>query len=165
MSDDYVVTLGGSRQSLAEWATLVDKRAEIQVRTATQHAWAAIEHKLRYKSTVDVSDDLERRLSRPSALFELADEQFSLLRQETTDLERRYVESLRSGDLQVPLDSSSLAAYLAESDVVREALGIAVERGMVISDVESEEDSSRQARDRTDLLKVLADSGIETSTD
>jgi putative GTP pyrophosphokinase len=57
-----------------------DIRAEIQVRTALQHAWSAVHHKLEYKSSTEAPPELRRRLFRLSALFELADEQFSELR-------------------------------------------------------------------------------------
>ncbi|MDO8213966.1 GTP pyrophosphokinase family protein [Conexibacter sp. CPCC 206217] len=46
-------------------------RVEIQVRTHAQHAWAEVEHGLRYKSEVD--DDTSRMLDRVAALLETAD--------------------------------------------------------------------------------------------
>src|SRR2546427_6148809 len=76
----YVARLGRNRQGLAEWQPFGDSCFEVQVRTSLQHAWAAVDHKLRYKTANDVPDHLKRRLYRLSALFEFADEQFSALR-------------------------------------------------------------------------------------
>ena len=47
----YVVSLGPTRRDLPEWSRYADRFVEIQVRTALQHAWAAVDHKLRYKTT------------------------------------------------------------------------------------------------------------------
>ena len=41
--------------------------AEIQVRTVMQHAWAAVDHRIRYKAD-DLPRDLSRRLFRLNAL-------------------------------------------------------------------------------------------------
>jgi putative GTP pyrophosphokinase len=78
----YVVSLSPDRRRLVEWRPYAGMRAEIQVRTALQHAWSAVNHKLDYKSPTEVPRELRRRLFRLSALFELADEEFSELRDE-----------------------------------------------------------------------------------
>ena len=51
----YVATLGPNRRDLAEWAPFRSVRFEVQVRTSFQHAWAAVDHKLRYKTAKDVT--------------------------------------------------------------------------------------------------------------
>ena len=51
-------------------------KAEIQLRTILEHAWAAIEHKLQYKTRGGVPQDFSRELSQLAALFEIADRQF-----------------------------------------------------------------------------------------
>lgn len=48
------------------------ERVEIQVRTQAQHAWAEVEHRLRYKS--DVENGTSRALDRAAALLETADD-------------------------------------------------------------------------------------------
>ncbi|HXU33088.1 MAG TPA: hypothetical protein VN851_21180 [Thermoanaerobaculia bacterium] len=52
---------------------------EVQLRTVLMHAWAEIEHKLQYKSSVQVPRDLERKLFLLSAKVEEADDQFQSL--------------------------------------------------------------------------------------
>jgi ppGpp synthetase/RelA/SpoT-type nucleotidyltranferase len=48
-------------------------RVEIQVRTQAQHAWAEVEHSLRYKGD-DVENETSRALDRAAALLETADD-------------------------------------------------------------------------------------------
>lgn len=57
-------------------------RASVQVRTVLQHAWAEFEHDIRYKGTVPEADvpDLDRRFTLAAGLLELADREFSAIR-------------------------------------------------------------------------------------
>lgn len=59
---------------------LQDFKAEVQVRTILMHAWAEVEHKLAYKNKEQAPEQFHRKLSRLSAKFEEADEQFEELR-------------------------------------------------------------------------------------
>ena len=56
--------------------------ASIQVRTILQHAWAEFEHDIRYKGSVPEEDvpDLDRRFALAAGLLELADNEFSAIR-------------------------------------------------------------------------------------
>ncbi len=53
--------------------------AEIQVRTVFMDAWAKMDHEISYKQEWNTSDETKRKLSRLSALLELADEQLEEL--------------------------------------------------------------------------------------
>ena len=57
--------------------------ASIQVRTVLQHAWAEFEHDIRYKGSVPEEDapDLDRRFTLAAGLLELADREFSAIRE------------------------------------------------------------------------------------
>ena len=46
----YIVSLKPARFILPEYAIYKNLKAEIQVRTVLQHAWAEIEHDIQYKS-------------------------------------------------------------------------------------------------------------------
>jgi putative GTP pyrophosphokinase len=65
------------------YADLVGHRASIQVRTVLQHAWAEFEHDIRYKGTVpeEHAPDLDRRFTLAAGLLELADQEFSTIRE------------------------------------------------------------------------------------
>ncbi len=57
-------------------------RASVQVRTVLQHAWAEFEHDIRYKGTVPQEhvSDFDRRFTLAAGLLELADREFSTIR-------------------------------------------------------------------------------------
>jgi len=57
--------------------------ASIQVRTVLQHAWAEFEHDIRYKGSIPEEDapDLDRRFTLAAGLLELADSEFSAIRE------------------------------------------------------------------------------------
>ena len=60
---------------------LRNRRAQVQVRTVLQHAWAEFEHAIRYKGTIpdEHASDLDRRFTLAAGLLELADREFSLI--------------------------------------------------------------------------------------
>lgn len=59
------------------------RAASVQVRTVLQHAWAEFEHDIRYKGTVPEAHapDLDRRFTLAAGLIELADKEFSAIRE------------------------------------------------------------------------------------
>jgi ppGpp synthetase/RelA/SpoT-type nucleotidyltranferase len=91
-------------------------KAEIQIRTVLMHAWAEIEHKLAYKSVEQVPDPFRRKLSRLSAKFEEADEQFEELRKGLADYRTGIAErAVQAGrfDSSLPMNIDTLQAYLS----------------------------------------------------
>jgi ppGpp synthetase/RelA/SpoT-type nucleotidyltranferase len=133
-SDHYVVSCTPTREGLPEWSAYTGIHAEIQVRTVLQHAWAAIDHKLAYKRESDVPKQLRRQLSRVSALLEVGDEQFEAVRSASQGLDASYDARARAGELEIPVDASSLPAYLGDSDVVAALTAVAREIGFTVED-------------------------------
>lgn len=159
----YVVRLSETRRDLPEWKTFAKLAAEIQVRTALQHAWAAVSHKLDYKSAEVIPPNIRRRLFRLSAMFEVADEQLSQLRLESEETHKRYAMELRKGDLDIPLDSSSLSAYWTVSPRREEIISLARRLGATLVLLPTREfDSNRFQRDREDLVTALRHYGFTT---
>ena len=66
----------------AAYETLKGRSASVQVRTILQHAWAEFEHDVRYKGTIPEEHvpDLDRRFTLAAGLLELADREFSEIR-------------------------------------------------------------------------------------
>lgn len=81
-SRHLVVAVDASRSLSPEQAALRTFIASIQVRTVLQHAWAEFEHDVRYKGTVPevLAPDLNRRFTLAAGLLELADHEFSAIR-------------------------------------------------------------------------------------
>jgi putative GTP pyrophosphokinase len=162
-STHLIVTLAAHRRELVEYKELVGLWAEVQIRTATQHAWAAVEHRLGYKNPNDVSDKIARQLYRLSALFELADEQLSQVRQVTAQEKQEFGETFEEGNLDIPVDIASLEAYL---DSRHPNLTSALAMAMATADGWTEKrepdsaDPGRRERDVRDLARSLKASDI-----
>jgi putative GTP pyrophosphokinase len=71
-----------SRHLLLSSAAVPERAASVQVRTVLQHAWAEFEHDIRYKGVVPAehAPDLDRRFTLAAGLLELADREFSEIR-------------------------------------------------------------------------------------
>lgn len=93
-------------EELSRW------RAQVQVRTVLQHAWAEFEHAIRYKGTIpeEHAPDLDRRFTLAAGLLELADREFSLIRDR---LQATFSEELPAADVSDPrISAQDLATFL-----------------------------------------------------
>jgi putative GTP pyrophosphokinase len=107
-----VLRLGAQRANLREWRDLKDLKAEVQIRTILQHAWAVISHRLDYRSSAEVPIDVRRSLFRVAALLETGDEIFESFRENVESLRSTYREDSASGEwqsLDLNLDSINAA--------------------------------------------------------
>ncbi|GJF08139.1 GTP pyrophosphokinase [Mycolicibacterium cyprinidarum] len=86
--------------------------ASVQVRTILQHAWAEFEHDVRYKGSVHEEDapDLDRRFTLAAGLLELADREFSAIRERlrSTAPSERALQTTSDPRIPTPV----LATYL-----------------------------------------------------
>jgi predicted RNase H-like nuclease/ppGpp synthetase/RelA/SpoT-type nucleotidyltranferase len=112
-SRHLLIGLDAAREGLPAYENLQGRRAQVQIRTVLQHAWAEFEHDIRYKGTIpdEHVPDFDRRFTLAAGLLELADREFSTIR-----------DRLREGMAETgpePLDDDprisprELAAYLA----------------------------------------------------
>ncbi len=83
---------------------------QIQLRTVLQHAWAEFEHDIRYKGTVPAehASEFDRRFTLAAGLLELADQEFSAIRDRLRD-----AEPSDPTDDDPRIAPSELAAFLA----------------------------------------------------
>lgn len=81
-SRHLVVTLDDERARHPAFAALRGLVAAVQIRTVLQHAWAEFEHDIRYKGTVpqEHAPEFDRRFTLAAGLLELADREFSTIR-------------------------------------------------------------------------------------
>jgi hypothetical protein len=108
------ITLDSAREGQAAYAHLRGRNVQVQIRTVLQHAWAEFEHDIRYKGTVppEHAHDFDRRFTLAAGLLELADEEFTTIR----DRLRGPVaqpEQVAVTDDDPRLDARELAAFLA----------------------------------------------------
>lgn len=113
LSVHYVVRLGSNRDRLAEYRKFVGLAAEIQVRTVLQHAWAEIEHDIRYKSTSTIPQAISRRLMTLAGLLEIADREFESIQTEDESLRANARTLISEGRLNtVEITPDALHSYL-----------------------------------------------------
>ena len=120
LSLHYVVSLSPGRSALPEYKRYADLKAEIQIRSVLQHAWAEIEHDLGYKTTLGVPRDVRRSFSRLAGLLELADKEFVSIRESLKEYEKALPERLERAPESVLLDKASLKAFIESSSVLQD---------------------------------------------
>lgn len=112
LSVHLVVTLSDEQIEYGAYRKYRDLKAEIQIRTTLQHAWAVIDHMLKYKSESHLSYEFERRLIRLTALFELGDQEIDLLVQQKNEMPNYYAEKVNQGYRDIEVNADSLQAYI-----------------------------------------------------
>lgn len=89
-------------------------QVEIQVRSIVEHAWAEIEHELRYKSGVQFSDELNRRFNAIAGTLEIVDREFTSILKILVEGVERLAKELDGVDPDRSLDTTSLLAILQQ---------------------------------------------------
>ena len=99
--------------------TLAGRVVQVQIRTVLQHAWAEFEHDIRYKGTMpdEHARDFDRRFTLAAGLLELADREFTTIRDRLRD---GHDAGTTADDVVAPTDDEDpriepreLAAFLA----------------------------------------------------
>jgi ppGpp synthetase/RelA/SpoT-type nucleotidyltranferase len=108
LSVHYLVRLGNNRKRLAEYRRFDGLVAEVQVRTVMQHAWAEIEHDIRYKSKSAIPLAISRRFMTLAGLLEIADREFQAIQEEDANLRaaaRTLIDEGRLDEVEVTADA------------------------------------------------------------
>lgn len=91
--------INGVRVDLPECSRYKEIRFEVQVRSIIQDAWSVLDHKIKYKKSIPPS--LKRQINALAALFEIADREFTQIKNTTQELEEGKV------DMALVLDSEA----------------------------------------------------------
>ncbi|MGY0537986.1 DUF429 domain-containing protein [Nocardioides sp. YJ-D4] len=112
-SRHLLVSLDPAREGQAAYELLRGRQAQIQIRTVLQHAWAEFEHDIRYKGTIpsEHRPDFDRRFTLAAGLLELADREFSTIRDRLR--EGGTAASTETPDDDPRISPRELAAFLA----------------------------------------------------
>lgn len=119
LSLHHVLELSPERSALVEYRRFAGLKAEVQTRSILQHAWAEIEHDLGYRTGADVPRDVRRRFARLAGLLELADEEFTEIRDSLREYERTVSDRISDEPATVGLDQASIAAFVEGSPLVK----------------------------------------------
>jgi len=115
LSVHYLVRLGSNRRKLSEYKKFDGLVAEIQARTVLQHAWAEIEHDIRYKSASTIPQAISRRFMTLAGLLEIADREFEAIQKEDASLRATARTLIEEGHLaEVEVTPDALRSYLNE---------------------------------------------------
>jgi hypothetical protein len=89
------------------------RQAQVQIRTVLQHAWAEFEHDIRYKGTIPAAhvSEFDRRFTLAAGLLELADREFSAIRERLSEGATGPAPDLEDDDPRIT--PRELAAFLA----------------------------------------------------
>jgi putative GTP pyrophosphokinase len=110
LSRHFLVTIPQSWKTVPTFVGL-DYQVEIQVRTLSQHIWAAASHVLQYKKESDVPKAVGRSIHRVAALLETVDLEFERVLQERHD----YIKSEKATAASTALDADNLKVVLDQS--------------------------------------------------
>lgn len=79
ISNHYDATINTTIKDFSKYGELENFTFEIQVRTLNQHAWSNAAHSLSYKQEADLPEKLNRKIYRLLSLYEIADDEFSVV--------------------------------------------------------------------------------------
>lgn len=111
----YILKIKEQWMTTPNYRGLENLKSELQIRTVLMDAWAEIEHKLAYKSKLQIPKDFRRKLSRISAKLEEADEQFEEIKNEIEENKSALIESANKSEgfsMSVEFNLDNLQAFL-----------------------------------------------------
>jgi len=114
-STHFIAKIKDSWTSTPNYRGLNDLKFEIQVRTILMHSWAEIEHKLAYKSEVDIPKELRRKFSFISAVLEDADIKFEEIKDAIAKNKSQLIKEAKRKqqfDENLELNLDNLQAFL-----------------------------------------------------
>ena len=114
-SRHLLIGLDAVREAHPAYSVLAGHTAQVQIRTVLQHAWAEFEHDIRYKGTMpdEHARDFDRRFTLAAGLLELADREFSTIRDTLRSSAASSTEPDGGTDPDPRIDPRELAAFLA----------------------------------------------------
>ena len=109
----FIVRLNAQRLALPEYQRFIGSKAEIQVRTILQHAWAEIEHDIGYKSSHVIPTVIRRRFAALVGMLEIGDREFQAIQNEDLSMRTQAIASIKDGTLNtIEITPYALRAYL-----------------------------------------------------
>lgn len=118
LSKHLIVSLNNDRLVLPENTDYANLKAEVQIRTVLQHAWATIEHKINYKPDITLPSEQKRDFYRLSAVLELADKEFQNAIESYEKTKESYKNEIQNNNIAtIDLNSDSIMFYLDSTEI------------------------------------------------
>lgn len=99
-STHFIVNMNKLRLTLSEYQKFTNLKAEIQVRTILQHAWAEIEYDIIYKSSIVMPTQTQHNLASLAGLLEIADKEFQRIQEEDDSQRIKTKQNIKEGILE-----------------------------------------------------------------
>ena len=132
----YIVRLKDGREigfTAKEKNKIKTRRAEIQVRTWVQHAWADTLHDRMYKAQLKLSPEINRTGALLAAIMEDGDRTFSRLAQEIDGMVANYSEHAKSDVVQNEIETQKLLLQNEPKDENKPPIALRVTRLLMAS--------------------------------
>lgn len=108
-----VAKLRGSELRDSRFAPIKGHWIEVQIRSVLDHAWAAIQHEVVYKSGISYPEEVSRRFFAIAGALEVLEQEFLRLRAERDLLVQQYAKEYSQGQgISARLDVARLLALL-----------------------------------------------------
>jgi len=118
----YVLSLDEKRGTVTENKAFATYKAEVQIRSILQHAWAEIQHGLGYKDKAGIPEKYVRAFNRTAALLETADIEFDRLKTNLSEYSVGVRQLIEETPSQVDLNNISLMVLTYTHPVTLECL-------------------------------------------
>jgi len=112
ISMHYIVSLTPKQLKKTHYKKYEGLKAEIQIRSILQHAWAEIEHDLGYKLGKQIPWEIRRSFSRVASLLETADIAFNDIRNRMDKYEEEILFEINNNPERVKISDKILKIYL-----------------------------------------------------
>lgn len=134
LSVHYIISNSKQKASDPDWKRFNGIKAEVQLRTTLQHAWALVNHAL-YKNESEVPKSLWRRLNRLAGLFELADQEFIEIRKQNEKYKADIIREFDNNRTdKIEINYYTLTHYLSRNQVAISAAKAARDRDLLLED-------------------------------
>ncbi|TIV64744.1 MAG: hypothetical protein E5V86_14370 [Mesorhizobium sp.] len=149
LSVHYIVSHDARRKNLPENKQFTGMKAEIQIRTVLQHAWAVLDRRFRYNSPDEIPLAVKRKLFRIGAQLEGADEDLSDVEAKLKALRENYEKVFAAGAYKEEINRDSIAVFIDKS-----AAALAIVGDARASGIQAYEPVRRDVLERSVLLLV-----------
>lgn len=120
LSVHHIVSLPEMRCTLTENRSFSGLKAEIQIRSILQHAWAEIEHDLGYKTKGEIPSIIRRQFARLAGLLEIGDSEFVKIRNDLDHYEESISNEIEHNPQVVLIDKITLLNFAKNEKIVKE---------------------------------------------